>query len=259
VEVTLTTFKDIVNQLLSKVNIDAFEISPIIPPIRRLRKAQPDFREDWKQLIHRLLELGPDLHASRLFEGGTILDQIMDIAESPFESQEVGEEWLTILQSFGLDIKDYLRTERFYQYDGPTPIIKPHLGHFNIADYYPGRYMILSEHSPRISWDWHFDPEGHAFEALHEFRNLGHMRQDPGDDYKFPERMLNWPYVHPRWQSLNRAVHWYTNTEEMRCSLRTLITIFENRFERRWLKKVMRLRKAQGIGENPKVPGAWID
>jgi hypothetical protein len=259
VKVTLAAFEDIVNELFSKVNIDAFEISPIIPAIRMLRKAQPGFCDEWKQLIHRLLELGPDLHASHLFEGETVLDQIMDIAESPFESHEVGEQWLSILESFGFDIEDYLQTERIYQYEGSTPILTPHMGFFNMGDDIPKRYMVFSEYSPRISWDWHVDPESHAFEALHEFRNLGYMHQDPVDDHRFPERMLNWPYVYPRWQSLNRFVHWHTNTEEMRCSLRALITVFENRFEHRWLKKVKKLRRAQGFGKSPRLPGAWID
>jgi hypothetical protein len=31
------------------------------------------------------------------------------------------------------------------------------------------------------------------------------------------------------------------------------------RFERRWLKKVEKLEKVQGIRKLPKVPGAWID
>jgi hypothetical protein len=258
-EITLTAFNSLMNEVIALVTIDAFSISPINTALRMLRKSDPEFRDGWKQLIHRLLDLGPGLHESYLFEGGTLLDQIMDIAESPFESREVGEEWLTILESYGLDIEDYLRTERLYQYDGSTPLPTEHMWPYNIVDDEPKRYMIFSEYSPRISWDWYVDPEGHAFEALHEFRNLGHMRQVPGDDYRFPERMLNWPYVYPRWQSLNRVVHWRTDTEEVRCSLRTLITIFENRFERRWLKKVKRLRRAQGFGKSPRVPGAWID
>ena len=44
-----------------------------------------------------------------------------------------------------------------------------------------------------------------------------------------------------------------------RVALQSTVKILENRFERRWLKKAKKLRRAQGIREFPKVPGAWID
>ena len=258
-EVTLEAFHGIVHEFIAPITLDAFDVSPITTAMRMLRKSTPEFRYNWKQLIHQLLALGSNLHSSRMFEGGTMLDDIMDIAESPFESEDVGEEWLAILESSGLDIENYLRTERLYQYDGSTPLISPHLGSSSSLDCFRGRYTIFSESSPRISWDWHIDPEGHVSEVLHEFRNLGPMRQDPRNDYEYPERMFNWPYCYPRWQNLQSELKWYTTSEEMRSFYRTLIKIFDDRFERRWLKKVEKLRRAQGIGKGPKVPGAWVD
>jgi hypothetical protein len=219
-----------------------------------LLKSEAEFRNSWKELIRQLLNLGPDLHTSRILEGGTILDEIMDVADSPFESYGLGGEWLAILESSSIDIGKYLRTERDYHYDETSPLTTPHMK-ANMADGYRYRYMVFSENTPRISWDWYIDPEGHAFEVLHEFRNMGPISHLPKQDFQLPERMFNWPYFYPRWQSFRSALR----AEEMRSPCKTLIKIFDNRFERRWLKKVRKLRRVQGIGENPKVPGAWID
>jgi hypothetical protein len=258
-EVTLEAFHGIVHEFIAPITIDAFDVSPITTAMRMLLKSTPEFRYNWKQLMHQLLALGSNLHSSRMLESGTMLDEIMDIAESPFESEDVGEEWLDILESSGLDIENYLRTEQLYQHDGSTPLITPHLGISSSLDSFRDRYMIFSESSPRISWDWHIDPEGHASEVLYEFRNLGPMSPAPIYDYRYPERMFNWPYFYPRWQHHQLALKWYTTSEEMRSFCRTLIKIFDDRFERRWLKKVEKLRRAQGIGKGPKVPGAWVD
>lgn len=254
-EITFEAFNSIVHGLIAPITLDAFDISPISTAMRMLWKSTPEFRCNWEQLIHQLLALGPDLHSFPMVENGTMLDQIMDIAESPFESEDVGEEWLAILESSGLDIENYLRTERLYQYDGSTPLITLHLGTSDNFYCCRGRYTIFSESSPRVSWDWYIDPEGHVSEVLHEFRNLGPMGQDLSYDYEYPERMFNWPYRYPRWQYLQPALKWSTTSEETR----TLIKIFDDRFERRWLKKVEKLRRAQGIGKGPKVPGAWVD
>jgi hypothetical protein len=248
---------------VSKDTIDAFEISPLYTAMRMLHKSDPEARSGWEKTIHHLLDLEPNLHVNGMVERGTILDQIMDIAQSPFESQEVCEKWLLVLESFDLDIEEYLQTERLYQYEGSVPILAPHFGGFRITDDTPYdtpyRYTIFSKHSPRLSWDWSIDPEGHAAELIHEFRNLGPMYHEPFRDYQYPEMMFNWPYVYPKWQNLRRAFNYYTNSDEVRSSCMISISVFEKRFERRWLKRAEKLQRAQGIRKGPRVPGGWID
>jgi len=260
-QVTPKTFNRIVNELASKVTIDSFQTSPICTAMRMFHKSKPEFRDAWRESIYRLLALGTDLHDSYEWGGGTVLDQILDLVECPFESRELGENWLSILEDFGVDVREYLKLERLHQRELKSiPILLPHLNFYDVQECNnPRRFIIFSTDYPRISWDWHIDPEGHAFEVLQEFRNLGPMYHEPRQDYESPGRMANWPYFYARWENLPRAVHWWTNTEEMRSSLRTLIKVFENRFERRWLKKMKKLQKAQGIGETLKIPGAWID
>jgi hypothetical protein len=247
------------HDFMSKDTIDAFEISPLFTAMRMLHKSEPEARNGWEKTIHHLLDLGPNLHVNRMVVGGTILDQIMDIVQSSFESQEVCEEWLLVLESFGLDIEEYLKTERLYQYEGSVAKTVPHMGSFLIMNEHRYRYTIFSKHSPRVSWDWAIDPEGHAAEVSHEFRNLGPVSHEPFRDYQYPEMMFNWPYFYPKWQSLRRAFNHYTNTQEVRSSCRISIAVFEKRFERRWVKRAEKLQRAQGIKKGPRVPGAWID
>jgi hypothetical protein len=252
-EVTLKAFDDIVHQLVSQRNINAFQDSPACTAMRMLHKSRPELRNGWKAQIHRLLTLGPELHAWPMIEGGTMLDQIVDIPESPFDSLEVGEEWLTLLESSGVDIGDYLRTEHILQssYEhGSIPMLSEHVG----ADARP-RHLVFSEDIPRASWDWYIDPHGHACEALYEFRNLGPPSHDPKQDYKCPDEMSNWPFIYPRWQSC-ASMPYRCSAKETK---RTLIKLFESRSESRWLKKMKKLERFEGIRKIRKVPGAWID
>jgi len=260
-DITPKTFNRIVNELASKVTIDSFETSPIRTAMRMFYKSEPKFRDAWRESIHRLLALGADLHLSYEGGGGTVLAQILDLVECPFESRELGENWLSILEDFGLDVREYLKLERLHQREWKSiPILLPHFSFDDVQEFNnPRRFIIFSNDYPRISWDWYIDPEGHAFEVLQEFRNLGPMNHGPRRDYRSPEIMFNWPYFYARWDNLPGAVPWWTNTEAKRSSLRNPMKVFENRFERRWLKKMKKLRKAQGIGETLKIPGAWID
>jgi hypothetical protein len=253
-------FNRIVNELASKVTINSFQTSPICTAMRMFYKSEPEFRDAWRESIHRLLALGADLHCSYEWGGGTVLDQILDLVECPFESRELGENWLSILEDFGLDVREYLKLERLHQREWKSiPILLPHLSIEAVQERNnPRRFIIFSDDYPRISWDWYIDPEGHAFEVLQEFSNLGSIDHEPTDDYRYPEIMLNWPYFYARWENLPRVVYWQMYTEEM-SQLTTLIKVFENRFERRRLKKMKKLRNAQGIGEKLKMPGAWID
>ncbi len=117
---------------VSDDTIDAFKISPLLTAMRMLHNSEREACNGWKETIHHLLDLGPNLRARLNGYGGTILDQIMDIAQSPFESKEVCEKWLLVLESFGLDIEEHLQTKRSYQYEGSVPILLPHMGNFSL-------------------------------------------------------------------------------------------------------------------------------
>jgi hypothetical protein len=133
-------------------------------------------------------------------------------------------------------------------------MLSPYLGADIINDVRL-RYLVFSEHIPRVSWDWYIDPKGPAFQVLYEFRNLGPSIHGPRKDYNSPDAMSHWPYFYPRWQSC-RSISYPRSAKAMRSSF---IKLFENRFERRWLKKMKKLERAHGIRKSPKIPGSWID
>jgi hypothetical protein len=267
-DVTLQAFNGIVQDFVSKATIDTFHATPICTAMRMLLKSTPESRDGWKESIYRLLALMPDLHTSKMMTGGTILDQIFDIAESPFESQEVGEEWLSLLEGVGIEVEDYLRIERGYQYElGSVPILTPGYGFalsndmhqygFDVSNASRYHYVMFSESRPRISWDWYIDPHSGAVDVLYEFRHFGPVNHEPRQDYHCPERLANWPYFYPRWLSCCHTVTKYTSKE----TKNSLVELFETRFERRWLKKVEKFHRGKRSenGKAPKVPGAWID
>jgi hypothetical protein len=209
-EATLETFNDISNHFISKEIIDSFQNSPISTAMKMLHKSETEFRNGWEELIHRLLTFMPNLHKSFGGLRYTVLHQILDLAEPSFESQEMGNEWLAILEDFGVDIITYLRTEHLHQLErGSASML---LSFFD--SYIASRYTIFSENSPRISWDWYIDLEGHASKALHLFRNLGPVRHNLRKDHQSPDEMFNWPYFYSRLDRWYSALGLYTGTEE---------------------------------------------
>lgn len=262
--VPLETFNEMVNEFISKDTINSFTFSPLYAAMRMWHESGPDIRDGWEKLVHRLLALGPDLHKRGTpgvtWPGSTVLHQVLSIAKYPFESGELGEQWLRILESFGIDIEKYLRSE-CAAWDDSSPLILdcPTLFPFHVA-YDRCAYIIFSESSPRLSWDWYIDPESHAVEVLHEFKDLGPSSYDTRQDYQFPEAMVNWPYFYPGWVWVcYKSEFRYVLTEDEMNKMKSLSTLFEKRFERRRLKKAQKLYNAQGIGKCKRIPGAWID
>jgi hypothetical protein len=258
IKVPLKEFNEMVTEFCSKDTINGFDWSPLYTAMNLLHDSGPDSRNGWEKLIHRLLTLGPDLHKSiRSSIGGTLLHEVLSIAQYPFESGELGEQWLRILERSGIDIEEYLRTERFVRGDASLPILLfEHQWQPNRTARTRCAYIIFSESSPRVSWDWYIDPQSHAVEVLNEFKNLGPSSYDIPKGYQYPERMVNWPYFYPRWEVCYGHSFYYVMKEYR---MKYFKTPFENRFERRRLKKARKLYKAQGIGKRKRIPGAWID
>jgi hypothetical protein len=132
-------------------------------------------------------------------------------------------------------------------------MLQPHWKHN-----YRERYLVISEDPPKVSWEWFIDPEGSAFDVLEEFKNFGPGLHDLQDSFWNLElaRDRNWPFFYPSWQ-------YCVQEREEGSTYETYIAIArraEERFERRWYKKVMKLARAQGLfHKGPKIPGGWID
>jgi hypothetical protein len=214
-------------------------------------ESYPILHHHWKPIILHLIRLGTDLQ-----QGSepkiTLLDDLMNALDSPFESRSLGKEWLDILLESGVCVTDYLRIEHRLHFEPfwSLPVMQ--------GDYetnFCHRYLIISEETPSISWDWLIDPDGEAFDVLEEFKNFGLGYPSLWDDFCSPEHTYNWPFFYPRWHYCMqiRDVDQYKN-------LLAIHEQAENRFQRRWNKKTMKLAKAQGIiYRGPKIPGAWID
>jgi len=171
----------------------------------------------------------------------------MEEINRPWDSLSVGREWFDILIESQIDVVEYLRTEYRLHFDPSRSL--PMLRSEWYSDY-RARYLIISEEPPSISWDWFIDAEGHAFEVLEEFKNFGPSRHDRYTEYRHPGFMYNWPYAYPVWELR-------TKFEEYGLRLQQVV---EDRYERRWRRKALKLAKARGlIHQGPKMPGAWID
>jgi hypothetical protein len=153
-----------------------------------------------------------------------------------------------------LDVVEYLRTEYCFHFDPSKslPILDA-----NWRTDYRARRLVVSEEPPAISWDWFIDANGKAFEVLEEFKNFGPRAVDNFASIRCgPGLLNNWPFFYPWWDyCVARAK--LGSYDEYYAAIAQLA---EDRFERRWHKKALKLARAQGIRQRgPKVPGAWID
>jgi hypothetical protein len=183
----------------------------------------------------------------------TFLDAVMDLADSPFESADLGSEWLGLLEEAGIDVAEYLRTERVIHFDGLDALPKIRLSGRHLRE----RALIISEEGGRmgVSTDWAMDPRSQAFEALHEFRHFGPMHHSKRSDCWEPDVLYNWPYFYPRWHSYVDSV----DLGPMEIERRKMADVTVQRYDRRWKRKIVAYMKPRGMNKVPKVPGAWID
>ena len=247
IELTVESFNTMVHEWISEENINRFWCSPIEIAMRMLWEAKFTLAGDWKEAIQHLVALGADLH--KCYHAGILLDNIMDIVDHPFDSLDLGDQWVDTLRRSGVDVVKYLQTERTrYSLDSRSlHMFRPYLSLYEAE-----RYLMISEETQRISWDWYVDPSGKAFEVLEEFKNFG-----PGvysDYYEQCDMLELWPFIYSDWQDCARKVHLgFANLEEKR-----IARIFEDRMEYRQQKKDVKLARAQGVRKGQKVPGAWI-
>jgi hypothetical protein len=244
-----------VDQWIGKKNVNVlfsgWKISPIPVALRMLRVSNPADQKLWKQAIQHVLSLALDLHTTYHFRDGnivTLLDDVLNIADQPFESHWLGQKWLEILAGSGIDVVEYLRVECEIHFNSLPMMVKQY--HYGGRD----RQLVISKKPPTVSWEWYIDPAGRALDVLQEFKNFGigsqHMRW-------WPDKSRDWPFFYPGWKHEAQRLRdgWPVSGNDQ-SRLRT----FQNRCERREQGKANKLARAQGILQRgPKVPGAWID
>jgi hypothetical protein len=253
VRIPVDLFTRIVHEWFTEENINDCVYPPLAIAVKRFGESLPFQCPRWKSIILHLIRLGSNLQRGYK-KGTTILDDHMNEADTPFESKSLGLAWLDILAELRLDVVGYLRNEYCFHFDPSKSL--PMLEGYLSTDF-RARCLIVSEETPAISWDWFIDANGKAFEVLEEFKNFG-----PGavDDmawyYGCPRSLNNWPFFYPRWDFYGAWARFRSWDEDSAA----IAQLAEDRFERRWQKKAVKLARAQGILQRgPKVPGAWID
>ncbi|KAH8768731.1 hypothetical protein F5882DRAFT_509214 [Hyaloscypha sp. PMI_1271] len=254
---SLPLYYKIVDQWIGKENVNVlfsrWRISPIPMALRTLRVSNPADQKLWKQAIQNFLSLGLDLHTTCHYEDGnivTLLDDVLNIAEQPFESHWLGQKWLEILSESGIDVVEYLGVESEIHFDS-SQTLPMMLRRCFVSG--RERYLIISKKPPTVSWEWYIDPAGSAFDVLQEFMYFGGTY----DDWRFPNCDWELPFFYPAWHYTARA---FQRGMRLNSDEESYLRIFNNRCERREQKKAKKLAREQGLLQRgPKVPGAWID
>jgi hypothetical protein len=233
----LDEFNCCVDECVSVKNINDFKISPILTAVERMRNSH-DFesRRGWRSAIQSLIAIGADVHKYDERKQ-SLLDEIVLLANDPFESAELGAEWLDILREASVDVAQYLQTELIIHKNTSDMFCSEPPG----GTLYKKRLVILNDARTRASWDWFIDSKVQAYEVLNEFKYLGWL----GYSVNYIYRPIPIFEVHPVRQSFEQIAE--------------AQLLAETRWERRQRKKASKIARAQGIRNGPKVPGAWIE
>jgi hypothetical protein len=252
VDIPVDLFTRMVHEWLTEENINDCVCPPLAIAAEKFGESLPFQCPLWKSIILHLIRLGSNLQRGSE-KGTTILDDLMNGADTPFESRSLGLAWLDILTELRLDVVEYLRTEYCFHFD-PSKSLPLLEG--NRSTGFRARRLVVSEETPSISWDWFIDANGKAFEVLEEFKNFGRGYDDFYWYLMIHRRFNNWPFLYPKWTfDVEEAKSRYC-----REIIPGRVQLAEDRFERRWHKKATKLARAQGLLQRgPKVPGAWID
>jgi hypothetical protein len=254
-ELSAHLFNEMVNDFVSKENISNSMDSPIGTAMRMLWKSHPTDRDhdSWKQVTRRLISLVADpLNYSRrrgIDQGYTLLGEILNLVDRPFESISIGRVFLDILSDLKLDVVAYLQAESKRHFD-PSKSLPMLRKNWNTE--FRKRYLVISKAPSSVSWEWFMDPKGSAFEVLDELKNFA-----LGCSYHYAAENDHWPFFYSDYYKLtNNFYHGRTVSPKDSSALR----IWKDRFQRRQHKKGVKLAKSQGIPhQGLKVPGAWVD
>jgi hypothetical protein len=232
----LEEFNYYVDECVSAQNINDFKISPILTAAERMRDSD-DFqtRRGWRSAIQSLIAMGADVHKCDERKQ-SLLDRIVLLANDPFDSAELGAEWLDILREASVDVAQYLQTELIiHKKTSGMLCFEPPSGTL-----YKKHLVISNGATTGASWDWFIDSKVQTYEVLNEFKYLywgGYSIYDTYGPIPNPEI----PPVPQSYKQIAEA------------------PLAEARWERRQRKKASKFARALGIQKGPRVPGAWIE
>lgn len=227
----------------------------------------------WESVIRKLIHEEVDIHGQvrRLrsepwyHDGplptprvlGTPLDELFGHTKTPFEARTVGNSWLRILASEGFDILAYLEEEIALH-------TAQHLSTW--ATYLHRRVLIFQlGENPGVWWDWQLEPESGAILVREAYKslNLTNEEDNLANYYRTytndTPQQDTWPWGYPDWF----WAPWYSATMPESEQNNPMLVVDRRRHlaydraTRRMEKKASKKRRALGMKNASKMPGAW--
>lgn len=229
------------------------------------------FRQ-WENLIRKLIREGVNIHGQvrhfwyqswneRESHGfldipdvpGTPLDDLFIRTKTPSEARAVANIWLQILESEGYDAVTYLKEE--------VALHEPQQ-HLTWSDFDCYRKLIFQlGENPGVWWDWQLEPESGAIMVREEYKSLN-LAMDIDDFLVRGDWVINddeimilqsamwpWGYIELDW-GLDSSDAIYSEWKRKK-------NLARSRADRRLAKRVSKHRRALGLKNVARMPGAW--
>lgn len=205
----------------------------------------------WEPALRRALQLGLSL-TPNIPGPGTIIDSLFMYDHSQADTVLLGQEWLSLLASVGVDVDDYIREEKWIHDSGllyPTYMSAPE------------RRLIFEEMgSPNrqsIRWEWYYSLEGPAYDVLTEFSAFGDIPI---------WTLLDWRYKWPFFDIENiKGLVSRSQTKEEIAEINSKEAILHARWARQAARRQRRseysprFKKPSRSERRIRVPGAWVE
>jgi hypothetical protein len=210
----------------------------------------------WELAVQRLLQLGVPL--SPLIPGTiTPLDVLLNYPKCAVDSGLLGDAWLSLLASVGVDIEEYVAREKSLH---PSGFVNPRFRK-NRQERSVRRRLIFEEGEStcqRIRWEWYRDVESPAHLALNEFSGVCHAY------FHFSDLWTDkWPFQSFKdYKGLNYLTRSKTKEREVYDSkMATIEARWARQAFRRYQRSQYSPRQIKSTRSDKRccVPGAWVE
>lgn len=204
-------------------------------------------------IITRLIRTRSDPATSRFWSSLSI-SALFFLDWDPFECHNLGEKWLAILDSAGVDVHSYFEhAMELYQ--------RPAISHqYSFCPTLFGRekkIFLSADPEPSIRWEWWIPLDSPAALGLELFKDMGTVH--PHDFYRSDHRK-HWPF-----NFRNCVPHATSEDEDIKERDRSYwdkmavrIDLTTKRRLRREQRHAYRERKMAGLGKQLLMPGMWV-
>jgi hypothetical protein len=217
---------------------------------RSFRLGDVSPQKSWEPVLRRALQLGLSL-TSKIPRTKTLLDSLF-MYNDRGDSVLLGQGWLSLLDSVGVDVDDYIGEQKRIHDSGFL---------YRETESEPKRRLIFEQEGSlkkqSVRWEWFYHPADPACLVLTEFSAFGDIVVWRGRSWRY-----TWPFFDTETVKGLEHKSW---SEEEKLEIKSKKAILEAHWARQAARRQRRseysprFKKPSRSERRLRVPGAWVE